>query len=29
MKVIAIKDAPIPERGYTHKGKHYERALKK
>jgi hypothetical protein len=26
MKVIAIKDAPIPERGYTHKGKHYERA---
>ncbi len=25
MKVIAIKDAPIPERGYTHKGKHYER----
>jgi hypothetical protein len=25
MKVIAIKDAPIPERGYTHKVKHYER----
>jgi len=29
MKVIAIKDAPIPERGYTHKGKHYERAYYK
>jgi hypothetical protein len=26
MKVIAISDAPLTERGYTHKGKHYERA---
>ncbi len=29
MKVIAIKDAPLPERGYTYGGKHYERAYHK
>ena len=29
MKVIAISDAPLTERGYTHKGKHYERAYYK
>jgi hypothetical protein len=29
MKVIAINDAPIPVRGYTHKGKQYERAYYK
>ena len=29
MKVIAINDAPIPERGYINKGKHYERAYYK
>ena len=29
MKVIAINDAPLPERGYTHKGKNYERAYHK
>jgi hypothetical protein len=26
MKVIAIKDAPTPERGYTYKEKYYEKA---
>lgn len=29
MKVIAINDAPIPERGYNHKGVYYERAYLK
>ncbi len=29
MKVIAIKDAPIPQKGYHHKGKYYERAYHK
>jgi hypothetical protein len=29
MKVIAINDAPLPERGYIHKGKNYERAYYK
>jgi len=29
MKVIAINDAPLPERGYTHKGKNYKRSYHK
>jgi hypothetical protein len=29
MKVIAISDAPLTERGYIHKGKNYERAYYK
>jgi hypothetical protein len=29
MKVIAINDAPIPEKGYYHKGVYYERAYYK
>lgn len=29
MKVIAINDAPIPQRGYYHKGVYYERAYYK
>lgn len=29
MKVIAINDAPIPQKGYHHKGVYYERAYYK
>lgn len=29
MKVIAISDAPIPEKGYYHKGVYYDRAYYK
>lgn len=29
MKVIAINDAPIPEKGYYHKGVYYDRAYYK
>lgn len=29
MKVIAINDAPIPERGYLHNGVYYDRAYYK